>query len=108
MLIYLDISVKNVELTLKVKQKYIMNFIINDLLCKVHTLFDKRYAGPTSVSNKTCGCNLNNVMRYKHNDGGILYVGERNGLKIIVCDKCYEIFDYYNFVFSCPLYGKNF
>ena len=80
----------------------------NDLLCQVHTLLDKRYAGPESVLDKTCECNLNNVIKYKHNDGGILYEGERNGLKIIVCDKCYQIFDYYNFVFSCPLCGKFF
>ena len=80
----------------------------NDLLSKVHTLLDKRFAGPESVLNKGCECNLNNVIKYKHNDGGNLYEGERNGLKIIVCDKCYQIFDYYTFVFSCPLCGKFF
>ena len=47
-------------------------------------------------------------MKYKHSDGGILFLGERNGLKVILCDKCYEIFDYYSFTFSCPLCNKNF
>ena len=80
----------------------------NDLICKVHTLSNKKFASPEYIINKGCDCNLNYIMKYKHSDGGILFLGERNGLKVILCDKCYEIFDYYNFIFSCPLCNKNF
>ena len=80
----------------------------NDLICKVHTLSNKKFASPQSTINKGCDCNLNYIKKYKHFDGGVLYLGERNGLKIILCDKCYKIFDYYNFIFSCPLCNKKF
>ena len=80
----------------------------NDLICKVHTLSDKKFASPECIQNKGCDCNLNYIMKYKHSDGGILYEGERNGQKIILCDKCYQIFDYYHFNFSCPLCKKIF
>ena len=80
----------------------------NDLICKVHTLFNKKNAGPESLLNKTCECNLNNITKYRHSDGGILLDGERNGQKIVLCDKCYNIFDYYEYIFTCPLCNKKF
>ena len=80
----------------------------NDLICKVHALSNKILASPLCTINKGFECNLNYIMKYKHFDGGVLFLGERNGKKIILCDKCYEIFDYYNFIFSCPLCNKKF
>ena len=80
----------------------------NDLICKIHALCNKKLAGPENVMNKTCDCNLNTCFKYKHSDQGILYEGERNGKKVIVCDKCLKIFDYYYFKFSCPLCNKKF
>ena len=80
----------------------------NDLISTVHSLVNNKFSAPESLLNKTCDCNLNNVDKYKHNDGGILLDGQRNGQKIIVCDKCYNIFNYYDFVFNCPLCNKQF
>ena len=80
----------------------------NDLICKVHTLIDKKFASPECTTNKGCDCNLNYIMKYKHSDGGTLYEGERNGQKIILCDKCFQIFDYYHFNFTCPLCKRTF
>ena len=84
------------------------NYQKNELICKVHTLSEKKFALPESFLNRNCECNLNDIKKYRHNDGGILYEGEKNGERIIVCDKCYQIFDYYNFIFSCPLCNKKF
>ena len=80
----------------------------NDFITKVHTLCDKKFASPKSTINKGCDCNLNYIMKYKHSDGGVLYIGERNAKKIILCDLCYQIFDYNNYIFSCPLCNKSF
>ncbi len=80
----------------------------SDLICKIHTLCSKIYTGPYTLLNKDCDCNLNLVKQFKHSDGGSLLDGERNGQKIIVCDKCFQIFDYFSFIFSCPLCNKKF
>ena len=80
----------------------------NDFICKIHTLSNKNYAYPEKLLNKDCDCNINYIKKYKHNDGGILLEGEKNGQKIILCDKCYEIFDYLDYIFSCPLCNRIF
>ena len=80
----------------------------SDLICKIHTLCSKIYTGPYTLLNKDCDCNLNLVKQFKHSDGGVLLDGERNGQKVIICDKCFQIFDYFSFIFSCPLCNKKF
>ena len=80
----------------------------NELICKIHALCNKKYSFPEKYLKKDCECNLMYVKKYKHNDGGILYEGELDGQRIILCDKCYQIFDYYNYIFSCPLCYKIF
>ena len=80
----------------------------NDLICKIHALVNNKFSCPNTLLNKTCECNLNNVVKYKHNDGGILLDGKRNGQKIILCDKCYKICDYDDYTFYCPLCNKKF
>ena len=80
----------------------------NDLICKIHALINKKYTSPDTLLNKTCECNLNNHIKYKHNDGGILLEGERNGQKVIICDKCYNIYNYNDYLFSCPICNKTF
>ena len=84
------------------------NYRKNDLLCKIHTLNNKKLALPESLLNKACECNLNYVVKYKHHDGGLLYEGEKNGEKVIVCEKCLQILDYIEYNFSCPLCNKKF
>ena len=80
----------------------------NDFICKIHTLCNKNYAFPENLLNKDCDCNINYIKNYKHIDGGILLEGEKNGQKIILCEKCYQIFDYYDYIFSCPLCNRIF
>ena len=80
----------------------------NDLLCRVHALSNKKLCFPESLLNKSCECAINKSMKFRHDDRGILYEGDRNGEKVIVCDKCLKIFDYYYFEFSCPLCNKKF
>ena len=79
-----------------------------DLICTIHTLCSKILTGPYTLLNKDCDCNINLVKQFKHSDGGILLDGERNGQKVIICDKCFQIFDYFSFIFSCPLCNKKF
>ena len=80
----------------------------NDLICKVHALVNKKYIGPVTLLNKACDCNLNNIIKYKHNDGGMLLEGDRSGQKVIICDKCYNMYNYYDYLFSCPICNKTF
>ena len=84
------------------------NYRKNDLLCKIHALNNKKLASPESLLNKACECNLNYVVKYKHHDGGLLYEGEKNGEKVIVCEKCLQILDYSEYNFSCPLCNTKF
>ena len=80
----------------------------NDLICKVHALTNKKFAAPESLLSKPCECNLNYVLKYNHFDQGILYEGVKNGEKVIVCDKCLQIFNYNQYNFTCPLCNKAF
>ena len=80
----------------------------NDFICKIHTLSNRKYASPENLLNKDCECNINYIKKYKHNDGGILLEGEKNGQKIILCEKCYQLFDYFTYIFSCPLCNRIF
>ena len=80
----------------------------NDFIFKIHTLCNKNYACPENLLNKDCDCNINYIKKYKHNDGGILLEGKKNGQKIILCEKCFQVFDYFDFIFSCPLCNKIF
>ena len=82
------------------------NHIKTDFLCLVHTLLKRKYAFPKNIKKRMCKCESLNPKKYKHNvDKGILLEGLRYGKKIIICNKCFKIFNYYNFNWNCPECG---
>jgi hypothetical protein len=80
-----------------------------DKLCIIHTLLKRKFANPKGIK-KYCICELPNNVKYKHsNDNGNLLEGFRQGKKIIICDKCFQIFEYKNFKnWICPECGLGF
>ena len=85
------------------------NSLKTDYLCLVHTLLKRKYAVPKNAKKKLCKCELLTFKKYKHNyDKGILLEGLRYGKKVIICNKCFKIFNYYNFNWSCPECGCGF
>ena len=85
--------------TLKIQFLYIM-----------HTLSKKRFAVPEINLNRKCKCNISKYDKYVHEeDNGVLYLGHNlEGQYIIICDGCYSIFKYDEFLWNCPLCGINF
>ena len=85
------------------------NSLKTDYLCLVHTLLKRKYAVPKNAKKKLCKCELLTFKKYKHNnDKGVLLEGLRYGKKVIICNKCFKIFNYYNFNWSCPECGCGF
>ena len=84
------------------------NSFKTDYLCLVHTLLKRKYAFPKNIKKKSCKCELLNSKRYKHNmDKGLLLEGLRYGKKVLICNKCFKIFNYYNYNWNCPECGVN-
>ena len=82
------------------------NNLKTDHLCLVHTLLKRKYAFPRNIKKKSCKCELLNSKKYKHNiDKGILLEGLRYGKKILVCNKCLKIFNYFTYNWNCPECG---
>ena len=118
----LTFKIKEIELKcIKCNKKFVsdikiyneFNNIKTDYLCLVHTLLKRKYAIPKNIKKKICKCELINNKKYKHTtDKGNLLEGLRYGKKVIICDKCFRIFNYYNFNWNCPdcgiiINGKN-
>ena len=80
-----------------------------DKLCIIHTLLKRKFANPKGIK-KYCVCELPNNVKYRHiNDNGNLLEGLRQGKKIIICDKCFQIFEYKMFKnWICPECGLGF
>ena len=80
-----------------------------DILCLIHTLLKKKFAYPKGVK-KFCPCELSTNRKYKHNtDKGNLLEGLRQGKKVIICDKCFKIFEYKEYTnWECPECGISF
>ena len=76
----------------------------------MHTLSKKRFAVPEINLNRKCKCNISKYDKYVHEeDNGVLYLGHNlEGQYIIICDGCYSIFKYDEFLWNCPLCGINF
>ena len=81
------------------------NNIRTDYLCLVHTLLKGKYAFPKNIK-KRCKCESLTLKKFKHNlDKGILLEGIRYGKKVIICNKCFKIFNYSTFNWNCPECG---
>ena len=126
-IVYLDINKFNTNGEKKVnlnckkcKNNYVYNItdikLFNDftkdkidILCVIHTLLRRKYAHPKGVK-KSCPCEININRKYKHNlDKGNLLEGLRQGKKVIICDKCFQIFEYKDFnKWECPECGLGF
>ena len=78
------------------------------ILCIIHALYNKNPAFPFLTQNKKCHCDLNLIKNYKHEDNGNLIEGILSGNEVIICDKCYCIFDYNYFKWCCPKCGEYF
>ena len=80
-----------------------------DILCIIHTLLKRKFANPKGIK-KYCLCEIPLNIKYKHiKDNGNLLEGFRQGKKIIICDKCFQIFEYKNYNnWICPECGLKF
>ena len=76
----------------------------------MHSLRKKSFAVPEININRKCKCNISKYDKYLHqNDNGVLYLGHNlEGEYIIICEGCYSIFKYNEFLWNCPLCGINF
>jgi len=76
------------------------------LLFIIHTLLRNKKALPNiSLCNKQCKCDIKNITEYTHDDNGILLEGVKNNKKEIICNKCFQIFEYTEFDWKCPECG---
>ena len=80
------------------------------VLSVINILYKRKYALPDINYNRKCKCNLIKYDKYLHdNDNGILYLGiNLEGQFIIVCDVCFTIFKYNDFIWNCPLCKASF
>ena len=76
----------------------------------MHTLRKKKMALPEKRTNRKCKCDISKYEKYLHEeDNGVLYLGHNlKGEYIILCDCCYSIFDYNDFIWTCPICNINF
>ena len=79
-----------------------------DLITVVHCLFNRKFALPLIMENKICSCDLSKIEMIKHNDGGDLLEGERLNKKVVICNKCFGIFNLNNFDWKCPKCKRGF
>ena len=79
-----------------------------DLLCVIHSLNINKFALPFIIANKYCRCDLSKIEMLKHNDGGDLLEGDRFDKKVVVCNKCFGVFNMDNFDWACPICKKGF
>ena len=77
-------------------------------ICIKEAIISKIKAKPKSFG---CGCN-NDIKKIKfiHRKfcRGELFLGELNGKKVVICNKCDSIGNYENYIWTCPLCYKKF
>ena len=76
----------------------------------MHCLRKKIFAVPEINLSRKCKCNISKYEKYLHqNDNGVLYLGHNlEDQYIIICDGCYTIFKYNDFLWNCPVCNINF
>ena len=81
----------------------------NNIIFLVHTLRKEKLAFPDNIQNKKCKCDFQKIKEFKHSeDNGNLKEGNYFGIKKIVCDICFQIWDKEKFIWVCPLCGDEF
>ena len=76
----------------------------------MHSLRKKIFAVPDNNLNRKCKCNIEKYEKYLHqNDNGVLYLGHNlEDQYVIICDGCYTIFKYNDFLWHCPVCSINY
>ena len=81
----------------------------NNVIFLVHTLRKEKFAFPDIIQNKKCKCDFQKIKEFKHlEDNGNLIEGNYFGIKKIICDLCFQIWDKEKFIWVCPLCGDEF
>ena len=86
------------------------SFLKIQFLLIMHTLRKGKMALPEKRINRKCKCDITKYEKFLHEeDKGTLYLGHNlKGEYIILCDCCYTIFNYNDFVWTCPVCNVNF
>ena len=93
---------ENFSSTSEIKLYNEFNKLKTDQLCIIHTLLKRKFAIPKNKK-RNCKCKIENNKKYKHIiDNGNLLEGLRQGKKVIICDKCFKIYEYKEFDWKCP------
>ena len=103
---YCDICNKNFKCEAKIHIDFDKNKLKS--ICIIHSLIKQNYSLPKIIMNKECNCDILKMKKFKHFDGGILFDGDYDGKKVIVCSECFGIYNYDNFEWICPICNKNF
>ena len=103
---YCDICHKNFKCEPKIHIEFDKNKLKS--ICIIHSLIKQIYSIPKVIMSKECNCEINKMRKFKHYDGGILFDGIYNGKKVIVCSECFNIYNYDNFEWICPMCNKHF
>ena len=69
---------------------------------------NKIFSVPKIIINKECNCDFSKMRIFRHFDNGILFEGKYKDKKVIVCSECFNIFNYDNFEWICPICNKHF
>ena len=82
----------------------------NMKICIKEAILNKKRAKPDYLG---CGCEINNDAQklkfyHKSNCRGDLYIGNLNGKRIVVCNKCESMGLCEGYVWTCPLCTKRF
>ena len=101
-----DICNKNFKCEAKIHIDFDKNKLKS--ICIIHSLIKQNYSIPKIIMNKECNCDISKMIKFKHYDGGILFDGNYNGKKVIVCSECFGIFNYDNFEWICPICNTKF
>ena len=79
-----------------------------ELLIIIHSLFNRKFAHSLIIENKRCRCDLRKIELIKHNDGGDLLEGDIFDKKVIICNKCFSIYNLENLEWECPICKREF
>ena len=103
---YCDICNKNFKCEAKIHIDFDKNKLKS--ICIIHSLIKQIYSLPKIIMNKECNCDILKMKKFKHFDGGMLFDGDYEGKKVIVCSECFGIYNYDNFEWICPICNKKF
>ena len=86
------------------------SLIKQQILLLVNILYKGKHALPDINYSRKCKCNISKCDKYFHeNDNGTLYLGTNlEGQYIIVCNECFSVFKYNDFIWNCPICKVNF